>query len=402
VAGRHHRRRRLARLPPLAALRQLARTRRLVARSQPVEGDAAEMFDDLLARIDIRGGDPRLRVSTDIATPQVTGLIHPVILLPVGTLESFSTRELSLTLCHELMHVQRFDLWHGWIPSIAARLFFFHPLARLAAREAAPAVAGASPTLRTLKRRLLMLHDSPPHARRLSPRWWALAAVAALLVIPMRPTAQQTSAEGEPWVFLRNGDKATMHGSSVDLVDAKRLRANSSEPLIWFKQNGRVYVIRDRGMLDKASAVFIPQHGLSKAQSDLEVRQTILGEQQTALGKTQEALREHVRAFSDKVNDATAAMLKKVDLQIPRSEDAKQQAQLEASLRQAEASRRQVQAEQEALGVQQRAIGEHQAALGAEQEILGRQQEELARAMTWEMRILIDKALAAGLATPVK
>ncbi len=171
---------------------------------------------------------PRLRVSTAIGTPQVTGLTRPVILLPVGALESFSTRELSLTLCHELMHVKRFDLWHGWIPSVAARLFFFHPLARLAAREyaiareaacdarvlafmdapaydygrllmrlgitareAAPAAAGASPTLHTLKRRLLMLHDASPHARGLSPRWWALAAIAAMLVIPMRPTAAQ-------------------------------------------------------------------------------------------------------------------------------------------------------------------------------------------------------------------
>ena len=34
-------------------LRQLVRTRRLVARSQPVEGDAAELFDDLVARLDV-------------------------------------------------------------------------------------------------------------------------------------------------------------------------------------------------------------------------------------------------------------------------------------------------------------------------------------------------------------
>jgi bla regulator protein blaR1 len=102
---------------------QLARTRRLIASSRPVEGDAAELFDDLVTRLELRACTPRpeLRVSTAIATPQVTGLMRPVILLPVGALESFSTRELSLTLCHELMHIKRFDLWHGWIPSVAAR-----------------------------------------------------------------------------------------------------------------------------------------------------------------------------------------------------------------------------------------------------------------------------------------
>jgi bla regulator protein blaR1 len=443
-------------------LRQLARTRRLVARSQPVEGDAEELFDDLLARLEIRTSRPRLHVSTEIATPQVTGLTHPVILLPVGALESFTTRELSLTLCHELIHVQRFDLWHGWIPSIAARLFFFHPLARLAAREYAiareaacdarvlafmqapahdygrllmrlgvtardgsPAAASASPTFRTLKRRLLMLHDASPNPRRLSRRWWVLAAIAGLLVIPMRPTAQQQKPQPAPpkqqqppsadaattapkddrddaWVFLQPGDNASMHGSSMDLIEAKRLRANSGEPLIWFKHDGRAYVIRDRQMVDQAHALFIPQHELSKAQQSLDARQTDFGDRQKAFDKTQEALREQMRTFDEKVKAAADALQKGVDRQTVHSEVEKQIVQMEVSLHQAEATRRAVQQQQEALGAQQRVLGELQAQLGAEQEALGRQQEELARAITWEMRTLLNNAITAGRATPVK
>lgn len=312
-------------------VRQLVRTRQLIARSLPIEGDAAELFDDLAARLDVRASQPRLRVSTAIGTPQVTGLTRPVILLPVDALESFSTRELSLTLCHELMHVKRFDLWHGWIPSVAARLFFFHPLAHLAAREyaisreaacdarvlafmdapaydygrllmrlgitareAAPAAAGASPTLHTLKRRLLMLHNASPHARGLSPRWWALAAIAAMLVIPMRPTAakqepppQQVRAahqpdhqkshadshnddDAEPFVFVQDDDNAVLHGNFLDLAYAKRLRANSSEPLIWFKRDGRGYVIRDSDTLDQARALFIQKEEWHKAMRSLD------------------------------------------------------------------------------------------------------------------------------------
>jgi bla regulator protein BlaR1 len=447
-------------------LRQLVGTRALVARSQPVEGDVAELFDDLVARLDVGASRPRLRVSTAIATPQVTGLRRPVILLPVNALESFSTRELSLTLCHELMHVQRLDLWHGWIPSVAARLFFFHPLARFAAREyaiareaacdarvlafmdapaydygrllmrlgvaarqATPAAAGASPTLRTLKRRLLMLHDASPHARAFSPRWWVLAAIAAVLVIPMHPTAQQRGANepnernkanepnkqtdqnkknepnGEPWVFLQDDDNAAMHGSSLDLVDAKRLRADRAEPLIWFKRDGRGYVIRDRETLDKARALFIPQEELSKAVRGLDDRQTILGAQQTALGETHEALREQVRALNEKLNEeneTNARLLRTIQTQMRLSEDAERRKAEEVYLQVTEAQRRDVAAHQEVLGLQQRALGEQQAALSAEQAALGRHLDEMSRVMEQEMRILFERALAAGIATPVK
>ena len=109
-----------------------------------------------------------------------------------------------------------------------------------------------------------------------------------------------------------------------------------------------------------------------------------------------------MRAFHDKVKDATDAMLTKMDLQIARSEEEKLKAQMEGSLRAAEATRGEIMKEQEALGAQQHALGEHQAALGAEQAALGRHHDELSRAVEWEMRTLFDNALAAGIATPVK
>jgi bla regulator protein blaR1 len=439
-------------------LRQLVRTRALVARSQPVEGDAAELFDDLVDRLDVRASRPRLRVSTDIATPQVTGLMRPVILLPVSALESFSTRELSLTLCHELMHVQRLDLWHGWIPSVAARLFFFHPLARFAAREyaiareaacdarvlavmdapaydygrllmrlgitareATPSAAGASPTLQTLKRRLLMLHDASPHGRAFSPRWWALAAIAAVLVIPMRPTAQQRSEDNKPnehnlhnvhnnhneqhdesWVFVQDDENSAMHVSSMDLVEAKRLRGGASEPLIWFKRDGRAYVIRDRETLDNARALFIPQEEFNKKMRGLEDRQTILGARQTELRQTQEAMLEQVRTITEKVNEENAKLLKSVQSEVRASEDAVRRTVEEDLLRIAEAQRHDVRAHQEAISLQQRTLTEHQEALAAEQRALSRHLDEVGRALEREMRTLFDRALTNGIATPVK
>ena len=133
---------------------------------------------------------PALRVSDAIRSPQVSGVWRPVVLLPAN--QNLSSEESALALAHELTHLRRGDLWMGWIPAIAQRLFFFHPLAAWAMREyalhreaacdaqvvqqhdAAPqdygrlllrlgvahplhaGLAGASPTFNNLKRRLTM------------------------------------------------------------------------------------------------------------------------------------------------------------------------------------------------------------------------------------------------------
>jgi hypothetical protein len=74
-------------------------------------------------------------VSDDIDVPQVSGVWRPVVLLPRDFERSLSAAEQTMTLGHELVHLRRGDLAWGWVPAAAERLFFFHPLARLAARE---------------------------------------------------------------------------------------------------------------------------------------------------------------------------------------------------------------------------------------------------------------------------
>ncbi|HVF61046.1 MAG TPA: M56 family metallopeptidase [Thermoanaerobaculia bacterium] len=170
--------------------------------------------------------------SDEIETPQVVGPLRPRILLPARALARLSPEELALTLCHELLHVRRGDLWLGWVPAAAQRLFFFHPLARLAARKYALAreaacdaavlrvlrpapdryarllvrlgvtgeaprfaAAGAAPSFRTLKRRLEMLQQSIA-GKRFHRGWWALLAPAALAaLIPFTLVAQDAPEE---------------------------------------------------------------------------------------------------------------------------------------------------------------------------------------------------------------
>jgi hypothetical protein len=105
--------------------------RGIVARAVPVAAHAD--VTRLAGQIGLAAA-PEIRVSDEIDGPQVAGVRRPVVLLPAA-LTALQPEAWRLALAHELMHVRRGDLALGWIPAIAERLFFFHPLARVAARE---------------------------------------------------------------------------------------------------------------------------------------------------------------------------------------------------------------------------------------------------------------------------
>ena len=237
--------------------RQLRRTRTLVAGALPAELELRSQCQELSERAGLRGV-PALRVSADIDTPQVTGLLHPTILLP-ATVASWSDADRSMALAHEILHIRRKDLWYGLIPSIADRLFFFHPLARLAAREyvlareagcdtqtialldadpaeygqlllrfgimpgALPAIGGASTTFRMLKRRLVMLQDSQARARQWSWRWWAVAAVVAVVVVPFQLTALVADAPEPAPLAAQDAQSRSRVEAAERQLEAERL-----------------------------------------------------------------------------------------------------------------------------------------------------------------------------------
>jgi bla regulator protein BlaR1 len=210
--------------------RQLGQARGLVRRAVPIQEPwIVERFEELRRELGL-GGGAEVRASAEVEAPQVLGLFRPVVLLPSS--RPLSRADLSMALCHELVHVRRADLWWGWGPALAQRLFWFHPLVKLAAREYALAreaacdaevlrvldpepqaygrlllrlgiapratslaAAGAAPSVQTLKRRLQMLEQSSEN-RRLPLGWVGLIVlVAALAVVPFRMVAQEAPPE---------------------------------------------------------------------------------------------------------------------------------------------------------------------------------------------------------------
>jgi bla regulator protein blaR1 len=190
-----------------------------------LQGHAAE----LAARLRLRHV-PEVRISTAVETPLVTGLLRPVVLLPANRFEELTDRQQQMAICHELAHVKRADLWLGCVPALAERLFFFHPLVRLASREYALSreaacdstvidtlevapqdygrlllalgvsrpqtgltAAGAAWSFANLKRRIAMLQNDS--ARSTKSRILAVAVVglAVAALVPMQLAARRGS-----------------------------------------------------------------------------------------------------------------------------------------------------------------------------------------------------------------
>ena len=213
------------------------RLRRLADAAEPVPDAIGAEVDRLAGGLGLRR-TPAVRVSDDIETPQVFGLFRPTVLLPEAALTALTPRERAMTLCHELAHVRRLDLAFAWAPAVMERLLFFHPGARLAAREyafareaacdadvlqhlgeaprdygrlllrlgvtrrpAALAAAQSSPSTRMLRRRLALLNDhepSRPGRGALAGRRAAAAARPSALAggRPVGPAACTADAAG--------------------------------------------------------------------------------------------------------------------------------------------------------------------------------------------------------------
>lgn len=210
----------------LRTLHGWRRTRAVVLRSLPADQGLHALVRELAGgrRVD-------LRVSAEVESPLIVGVRRPVILVPAPAFAALSPDQQRMALCHELAHLTRGDMWLGCIPAAAERCFFFHPLARLAAREyafwreaacdkAVLATLGASPqsygrmllalgvsrrtatfsaagaawSFQNLKRRISMLDRTSPLSLRGRALAAGVVAAAILAVAPIKAVARSAAS----------------------------------------------------------------------------------------------------------------------------------------------------------------------------------------------------------------
>ena len=429
---------------------------------------------------------PELRVSDAIDSPMLARPWRPVLMLPASSLATMSDDDLRMALHHELAHLQRRDLWWAWMPALAQHLFFFHPVAHLAAREYAfarevacdaavlqdeqhaphdygrllvklgvstapsPALAGASPTFRILKRRLLMLQHtaSPLRAGALAltiglvllgavpyqvtarapvaptpavaptatatataqarpavaPRAVAAASPYAVpapppppapavpavpKVAPPAPPAPpkppghagthviniDREGSGDAYVLI-DGNEVTMAGRSDDIVTARKQQQGNA-PVLWVRQDGQQYVVRDPDTLKRIKAAHAPMEALGAQQGKLGEAQGALGERQGDLGVKQGELGVKMSAIA--TEQAAAAMRGGEGRQVELDR------KMEALAR-----------EQEALAKRQEALARQQEPLARQQEALARQQAAAVVRMQRDVDRLVGEAIRSG------
>ena len=195
----------------------------------------------------------------------------------------------------------------------------------------------------------------------------ALAAFAGVMPVHV-PTAAAAGAD-QPgdrisYVLMAEGSERSMMSASTD--DLRRLRGLrvGRQALLYIRQGGAAYVIRDAGTLRRAAAILEPQRAMGARQAELGSRQAALGRRQAALGAEQARLGAR---------------------------------QADASPRLAASLGRQ----QGELGARQNLLGREQNELGRQQSALGQEQNRLAREAEAGLSALLAEAIRSGAAQRV-
>src|ERR1700735_2687522 len=177
------------------------------------------------------------------------------------------------------------------------------------------------------------------------------------------------------------------------------LQEKNPGDFIWFRRDGKSYIIRDAATIKRAKDFFAAVQDLDKKQEELGKQQEALGEKQEALGKQQEEVRV-------KLPDLTED-LKKLEGELKAlgaSGSQEDISRIQGEIGDLQSKLGDIQSvageEQGKLGEAQGKLGEEQGKLGELQGELGQQQEKIFREASRQMKSLIDDAVAQGLAKP--
>jgi beta-lactamase regulating signal transducer with metallopeptidase domain len=438
----------------LAGYRRWRTVRTAIARSHGAADPVHAITCEIAARLRV-APVPDVRLSDGIETPLVAGVIQPVIVVPGERFDRLGGERQRMTICHELAHIKRRDLWFGWAVAVAERVFFFHPLARLAAREyvfwreaacdavvidtlgatphdyarllldfgiAAPrrtlAAAGAAWSFGNLKRRIVMLGRPSPRSSASRLASAAALAVATVGLVPIALTAQpvapqQSRAASAPntdqsaFVAFHDDGTTTMSGSSDEMTRARQLR-REGEAMLWVRRNGVEYIVRDPATLLEIRDIWKRvtetgnQQGLvGLRQGELGARQGAVGLEQGALGAQQGMLGARQAELAARQLELAASELKATTA-AERNVLGRVHADVQSQMQALELQLRALDSKMPELQAQLAALSDRMADFTSHMDALSRRMNEATQEAEAKMRDLIDRTIASGLAQIVR
>jgi len=216
---------------------------------------------------------------------------------------------------------------------------------------------------------------------------------------PASPARIHWERDGSSFILVDSGNSVMMNGSTDDLRAARGL--NIQAPFIWFKKDGKEYVMQDPQTIQQIKAMLKPQDDLGKMQAELGEQQSRLGEEQRKLGEQMEGVRVEIPDLSPEVRrlaEQLAAIRKRKAEMSELGDVQSRLGELQAVMGELQAK---AGARQGELGKLQAELGAKQAALGGRQAELGAKQADIANKASAEISARLEEWIRSGKATPV-
>ena len=227
-------------------------------------------------------------------------------------------------------------------------------------------------------------------------------------------------------------DSFTMSGDMDDVDDIKAAKRSIDGDFLWFRRDGKAFVLRDAGVLARANKAWDATKPHEAKMQALQARMQPHQDKMEALGKRMEsmhadfgqtpqmreaersmrALAERQRGLAERqralamqyvrANDAERERLDRQSQQLDAQQDAlNEQMERHSAVLEAQHQRMQGEsAKMEAVAREMEAASKPMEAIGREMEAVGRQLERQANLADRKLRMLIDEAVQQGLAQP--
>ena len=262
------------------------------------------------------------------------------------------------------------------------------------------------------------------------------AHVAASVSAPDKATRKQLrEALNEMPMALVNGDKDGhyyMSGSSKDRKEIERLKQDRGGEFLWFKEEGKSYLIQDAKTLEQVHAAFKPVNELSVLMEEQGKKMEVQGQVMEAIGKEMEAvqidevkidraveaqmkaLEKKMQAFEKKIEAAAERMANAKD-KVERDQAQKELHQIQTSMKgvasqmQAKSESMQIDGEAlakaleplQALSAKMEEAGKPMEALGKKMELLGAEMELATVQAQKKVKEIIQAAKKEGVVMPI-
>jgi TonB family protein len=188
-------------------------------------------------------------------------------------------------------------------------------------------------------------------------------------------------------------------------VEIDKARKQAHGEFLWFKRNGKPYLLDDPAVVVQIKAMYMPMEALGKQQEELGRQQKELGKQMEEVGRKMREATLPTPDMSKEIDDLEKQMAK-LRLMQGKTMTTEEWAEMESKLGNLQGKLGAIQGEigarQGAFGGEMGKLGGQMGELGGQQGRLGAEQGRLAEEADRKIRAIIDKALKEGKAKPIE